>query len=506
MIHQTCTIHMGLIAKFIPGLQRVAVLKMSSQSNISKSPTSPKSSNVPPSPTDSQSSLNFNRNRLIQNYLNEHVQQWKDDTLIQSLFANLPNREAKPEAFKQKYSFWKDLLISMTRERLLSGSVFKFHSKNLSSSFKRGGLQPICLNGVIHEMQTEGLIMDASIVNFSDSKRSSLLGGVVKWIYGSFKTMLIGDSDDGISDDSFAENDESSDKIPSHILLPSLLNEQAKILGDFLRNDSHLPFTFEEFHELVNESRRREGLVEIVEKDDILLILKYLSSEGLLNYSPMVEKITDNTLLAIKIKGPVTKVDFDIVKLKRLHSKLSIQVNELSVKISEIHYLARKSVQVSNDRKMAIYHLKRKALLEKIQGDRLNSLHAVDEILLRISSVSDDAMILEAYKSGASALKGLLPNVKDVDEAVDQLQSLLSEHDEISQALNQNNNISAEFDEELEAELMNLAGETSKPSKSPLSAPEADVETIISEFTQVKLQEPEESKEPKENKKTPELA
>lgn len=473
---------------------------MSSFSSSSKSPVSPTSSNIPPSPTESQFSVKMNRARLIQNYLNEHVPQWKDDTLIQSLFANLPNIEAKPEAFKQKYSFWKELLISMTRERLLSGSVFKFSSKELSTSFKRGGLQPICLNGVIVEMQSEGLIMDVSSVYFSGSKRKSVIGGVASWIFDSLKNMITGESQGGRSDDSFAENDELSAKIPLNILLPLLLNEQARILRDFLQNESQMPLTFEEFHNLVNKSRRREGLVEIVEKDDILLILKYLSHEGLLNYIPMVEKITDNTLLAIKIKGPVTKVDFDIVKLKQLHSKLNNQVNDLSDKIREIHELARKTLQISNDRKMAMYHLKRKTLLEKVQGDRLNSLHLVDGILLRISSVSDEAMILEAYKTGASTLKGLLLNVKDVDEAVDQLQSLLSEHDEITQALNQNN-LNVEFDEELEAELMALTGETpSKQGKSPLSGPKSDVEEIIANLTEVKFEEE------RESKKTPELA
>lgn len=463
----------------------------SSAFRSTSSPSSPLTSTSSPSPNysnDSQHSTKLSRARLTQKYLEEHVPQWRDDTLIQSLFANLPNREVKPEAFEQKYSFWKDLITLMTKERLLSGSVFKFKSKDLSGSFKRGGLQPICLNSVIMEMQSEGLAFDASDIQLSGSKRSSILGGMVNWIFGSLKMIITGGNQgESLEDDSFLKNnDELEAKIPTWIILPSLLKEQRHVIKDYL-NNSHMPLTFEEFHELVNESRRKEGLIEIVEKEDILLILKYLNSENLLSYAPVVEKLSDEVVLAIKIKGTISNVDFDIVKLKILHSKLNYQVNELSDRIKELKDLARKTLQISNDRKMAMYQLKRKALLEKVQGERLNSLHAVDEILLRISSVSDDAMILEAYKTGANTLKELLPNVRDVDEAVDQLQGLISDHEEITQALNQNN-LSVEFDEELEAELKALSETSPKEIlKSPLSKESGNVDELISKLEEVKV-------------------
>ena len=479
---------------------------MSSSKSSKSSPllnnSSPKYPSNLPSPTDSQSSLKLSRARLIQNYLNDHVHQWQDDVLIQSLFANLPNREVKPEAFKQKYSFWKDLIIALTREKLLSGSVFKFPSKDLGGLFKRGGIQPICLNAVIAEMQSEGLASDASNFNFNeDSRRSSIFGGMVNWIFGSLKSIVITQGDD--LSDSYLEHDEFESKIPSFVLLPSLMKEQLDIIHDSL-GVSLMPLTFEEFHELVNDSRRREGLVEIVEKEDILLILKYFCSEGILNYAPTVESVSEDTVLAIKIKSKITKVDFDIVKLKKLHLRISAQVNELSDKIKDLNELARRSVQLSNDRKMAMYHLKRKALLEKIQGERLNSLHAVDGILLKISSVSDEAMILEAYKTGANMLKDLLPNVKDVDDAVDRLQEVMADHDEVSQALYQNN-LNPEFDQELEDELMALVNQQeNKQLKSPLSAT-SEIEEITEKLCEAHLQSDEKEKQ-KHSERMPEAA
>lgn len=495
----TCTSHDEIRVNWtlVPCFMSSQAFPSTSSPHIQVASLSPNSLN------DSQYSMKLSRTRLAQKYLEEHVPQWRDDTLIQSLFANLPNREVKPEAFNQKYSFWKDLIISMTKERLLCGSVFKFESKEMSGSFKRGGLQPICLNGIILEMQSEGSAFNAADFDFqsSGSKRSSIVGGMVNWIFGSLKTIITGGAEGEYSD---IENDELEAKIPSWIILPSLLKEQQNIIKDYLRI-SHMPLTFEEFHELVNESRRQEGLVEIVERDDILLILKYLNSEKLLSYAPVVQKISDEVVLAIKIKGEVSKVDFDIVKLKKLHTKLNYQVNELSDRIKELKDLAHKSLQISNDRKMAMYQLKRKALLEKVQGERLNSLHAVDEILLRISSVSDEAMIIEAYKAGANSLKELLPSVKDVDDAVDQLQGLMADHDEITQALNQNIS-NPEFDEELEEELKALTETSPKEiTKSPLSKDFDDVDKLTSKLGEIKVDE-EPKPKPKPKERTVELA
>lgn len=475
-------------------------LRMSSPPSSKSSPLLPNSSSKYPSnlpsPADSQSSLKLSRARLIQNYLDEHVHQWRDDILVQSLFANLPNREVKPEAFKQKYSFWKDLIIALTREKLLSGSVFKFTSKDLSGLFKRGGIHPVCLNAVISEMQSEGLALDTTTYDFSgEAKRSSLIGGMVNWVFGSLKRIMVSQGDD--ANDSYNEHDEFESKVPALILLPSLLKEQLDIIQNSL-NISFMPLTFEEFFEIVNESRRREGLVEIVEKEDILLILKYLSSEGILNYTPAIESISEDTIIAIKIKSKVTSVDVDIVKLKRLHLRLNSQVFELSIKIKDLNELARRSVQISNDRKMAMYHLKRKALLEKVQGERLNSLHAIDEILLKISSVSDEAMILEAYKTGANMLNELLPNVKDVDDAVDRLQEVMADHNEITQALNQNN-LSADFDEELEEELKALLDQQEpKYIKSTLSSTR-EIEEITDQLSEIQMR-PYEKESPDQSK------
>jgi hypothetical protein len=402
------------------------------------------------SPTDSQTtSLRSSRAQMVQNYLQEHVPQWQDDTLIQSLFANLPNREVKPEAFAQKYYFWKDLLISMTRNRLLGGSVFKFNSKSISSFFHRGGLQPVCLNGIINEMMQEGIVQDCTI-DF-DSNAGSSVFGTLNWILGSLKTLMIGSSND--SHDSLEATEYS---LPSQLLIMSLLEEQESLILDVLNSqNAHIPLTFEEFHNLVNESRITAGLVEITDKDDVLLLLRFLKSKGLLNYSPLIEVVTDKVLLAIKLKASaITQIDFDIVKLKKLHMRLNVQVHDLSKSIKDLTDSAKTSLLQSNDRKMALYQLKRRKLLEQTQDERLRSLHSLDDILFRICSVSDDEQILAAYKTGAKALKQLMPDADEIDETMDELQDLLTGHEEISQSLSPSVEYS-EFEDELEA-LLNL--------------------------------------------------
>lgn len=388
------------------------------------------------------------RSVMIQNYL-DAVPQWKDDILIQSLFANLPNPEVKPEAYVQKYSFWKDILIGMTRARLLCGSVFKLETKDLSSLFKRGGLQPICLNSVIYEMLLNDLVADME--EFNKEKMSS----VITWLYDSLKTMVIGSRSPTEYREDFQEL-----KVPNSVLIHPLIIEQKCMLlehmaeANTLTNQS-VPITFSEFQELVNESRKMEGLVEIVEKFDFVLLLKFMKSEGILNYSPMKEIDTDDSIIAIKFRSEVKPIDLDIVKMKILRSKLNMQVRELSDKIFDLSRQAKEFI-TKKDRKMAMYQLKHRSLLEKQQTDRLNSLHTIDEILLRINSASDDLLILEAYKSGALTLKSLLPDAVDVSDAVSIMQEMIADHDEITQIFNQPMSIN-EFDTDLEAELEALS-------------------------------------------------
>jgi replicative superfamily II helicase len=239
-------------------------------------------------------------------------------------------------------------------------------------------------------------------------------------------------------------------------LIMSLLEEQESLILDVLNSqNAHIPLTFEEFHNLVNESRITAGLVEITDKDDVLLLLRFLKSKGLLNYSPLIEVVTDKVLLAIKLKASaITQIDFDIVKLKKLHMRLNVQVHDLSKSIKDLTDSAKNSLLQSNDRKMALYQLKRRKLLEQTQDERLRSLHSLDDILFRICSVSDDEQILAAYKTGAKALKQLMPDADEIDETMDELQDLLTGHEEISQSLSPSVEYS-EFEDELEA-LLNL--------------------------------------------------
>jgi charged multivesicular body protein 7 len=398
----------------------------------------------------------------------EKVPQWRDDVLMQSLFANLPNSDAKPEAFVQKYTFWKDLLTRMTREHLLGPSVFRLPTRELELTFVRKGLSPICLPAVLQEMQKRDLWQDYAAFSAEAPKRNS-------WI--AFSSFVVSSVKSGMSWMVSDADDDSADNVsgawavqlPSQVVLLTLLKEQKQMLREHMASspdnlNSALPLTFDEFLALVNESRRADGMVEVIDRDDALMLLRYLKQEKVLNFAP--HEIFDTNSCTIKM-GPyeISQVDRDIVKMKLLNRKLDDQVRELNKQITDLKEEAVRFLQIG-DRRLAGFTLKRKSLLEKLQLDRLGSLHSIEAILLKISSVSSEAMILQAYKSGSETLDRLLRThgltTESAEDAIDQLQEVMAGHDEISAVLTQE--LTSPIDEdELSAELAALIEEQQKP-------------------------------------------
>lgn len=434
---------------------------------------------------------NIARPQLVQDYLKD-VQQWQDDILMQSLFATLPNEEAKPEAFVQKYTFWKDLITNMTRSKLLSPSVLYLPTTDLSNIFTRKGLTPVCLQAILVEMHKRHLWQPEEAVNakaYSWKLWSNISDSVVSAVSYAASWIWLGDQEDNSSN---AEAIDPTTVLPPRILLNTLLIEQKNILLDYLNDNANLinhsvPLTFDEFFHLVNESRRTEGLCPVSDREDILLLLRHLQSEKFLKFAPF--QFSENHACAIKIGDAVsiTEVDHEIVKIKCLCRRLEDQISELRIKAEEAKCRTLDLLK-SGDRKMAAYMLKRKGLFEKLQSERMGALHNLESILFKITSVHSDASVVEAFKAGADTLKELLQvhglSVEHVDDVVDQLKECIADHDEISAAMTQP--ISSPIDEDTLTDELNALIEeqtADKATKQTLVVEPASAADGLNELT-----------------------
>lgn len=434
------------------------------------------------SPTLSSTSSASSQQRLSD--LLASFPQWNDPVLVQSLFAPLPSRSAKPEAFAQKFNFWHDVLLTAVRQRLLAGgSAFVIaDTRGLGQKYFKnngvGGLYPICLPGIFKEMLRNG----TAVANLEDSELvrsgTSWLGRLVMGFLFSRRTEE-GDDDEGIDDSDTAESQGSStgreSELPQSLILLPLLNEQLQMLREHFGSTATstlLPLTFNQFKSIVNTCRVREGLAEVSNQQDLLLLLRFLAKQRLLVFSQVDDVV--KIIPATNHPGSsveITQMDKDIVKIRGVADRLTEQITQYTNKSAQIRSSAAQKVSQS-DRQGALLDLRRVAALDKFIKERMGALSNLDALLLKIEGAQDDVAVVEAYRSAGGLLKGLLKELEGAEEVKDDVAVLMGELEEKSAILSSagaNDKEEEEEMKELEAELASLLL-TSQPVEEELAA------------------------------------
>lgn len=366
--------------------------------------------------------------------------QWNDATLVRSLFAPLPSPTVKPEAFEQKYTFWHDILLSVIRNGLLGeGRVFCLSSTaqlgpKYFSNHGVGGLYPICLPGVLKEMQRRQIALE-SLSDLNKSRRQS-------WI----SRLLFGEAKSEVEDDSIEES------IPASLILLPLLNEQRLLLQDMPQHPASLPLTLDEFKSLINTTReQREGLAPISHPSDWSLLLEYLQQQGVLVYAK------DKDRFAIKLgKSVINQVDWDILRVKEASFNINAQLMRLTSLASNLR--SQQALErARGDIQAAAFTRQRLNRLDSFITQRMNSLGNLDTLMTRIEGAGDDVAVLAAYRSGSAALQQMLSQMGDVEQVMDELADLNERAQEIGQVVTSNNKEAEETDiSDLERELQDL--------------------------------------------------
>lgn len=97
-------------------------------------------------------------NQNLQQFMKKNYPEWSDNERMQALFASfrLVNDDGcdklfAEEANKDKFSFWKKVIFSAQKEKLLNqnDNILTFPGKHLDYCFMRNGLTPSCLGSVV---------------------------------------------------------------------------------------------------------------------------------------------------------------------------------------------------------------------------------------------------------------------------------------------------------------------------------------------------------------------
>ncbi|CAG8452544.1 10623_t:CDS:2 [Ambispora leptoticha] len=416
------------------------------------------------SPTDSTQ---------IRAYLDKKLQNRKTATwLWSSAIEKLKqNRPASNEPYEKFVTFWKTVLTETTEQGLLGPDVlcFEFNEK-INKKFNydldnNGILSPpvmTALNLVIQELceRNELIRFDEFKALYTQSWAnwifSSIILGSVWWSYERVVTGVKGEPN------------------PGKYVVMSILAEAAERVSKHhakiaIHGITDNLYTLSSFKEQYGEAAMPgvklsdtdwDILLTYLEYDRHILIARAWDKEGLGHKNEVAIKfraIDDLTRNKLEIN---TSLEHGILNIKAtseaLHKQIENLENQVKVLGGRINNYLRRQQRIS-----AKLALKQKKEIEKILDKRIDSLHTLETILMKMQESVTQREIVEAFDVGATTLQNVLSGsgvtFDSVQDTMDKLEDVLMAQNEIDEALTTANETiltsTTEEDEELEREL-----------------------------------------------------
>ncbi|KAJ3328131.1 hypothetical protein HDU76_010538, partial [Blyttiomyces sp. JEL0837] len=153
-----------------------------------------------------------------------------------------------------------------------------------------------------------------------------------------------------------------------------------------------------------------------------------------------------------------TEADLGVIRIRQTITIVGEQVSALEGRIANEDKDMKTAAKSSSGKKSrALFHLKRKKLLQSVLQQRLDHFHNLEGVLQSIATAETNTRVAEAYKLGTAAIKSL--NIKlqgQVDDVVDDVREALADQAEIDTMLSSISTSTEMDDEEVEAELNQL--------------------------------------------------
>ncbi|CAG8449183.1 6256_t:CDS:2 [Ambispora gerdemannii] len=419
------------------------------------------------SPTDSTQ---------IRTYLDKKLQNRKTATWLWSSAIEKikQNRPASNEAYEKFVNFWKTVLIETTEQGWLGSDVlcFEFNEKiNKQFSYDLDNnaiLSPptmTALNLVIQELceRNELIRVDRFKALYTQSWASWIVSSIILGpIWWSYERVITG---------------VKSEPGPGKYVVMSTLAEAAERISKHhakiaIHGITDNLYTLSSFKEQYGEAAMPgitfsdtdwDILLTFLEYDRQMLIARAWDKEGLGHKNEVAIKFraTDD-LTRNKLEISAT-LEHGVLNIKATSEALHKQIQNLENRVEVLgervnNYLRR---QQKTSAKLA---LKQKKEIEKILDKRIDSLHTLESILMKMQESVTQREIMKAFDVGATTLQNVLSRsgvtFDSVQDTMDKLEDVLMAQNEIDEALTTANKTiltsTSEDDDELERELANL--------------------------------------------------
>lgn len=373
----------------------------------------------------------------VEEVVRREVPDWDDEVASTARFKAFSGQRSD---WEPKYLFWRELILKIARHLGLLTVRFS-EVKNVW--FARGGLTPLCIDRVLHEMHTNGdIILRGDLIDPTSGRLSQMLRKVGHMI--------------GISkSSSLQENFEDS------LILRPLLQERATVVINILTENnwtSTCLITTGKFQSICKGS------------DEASMILSYLSECGKAQYFSIRKKDFLEGVKVSLVAAPVPSIsslDYDSLHLIWTTEKLQQQLDVIDQHWEISRKMALTSLK-SGNKQAAYRHIRQSKLLSERRVKCTSLLERVEEVLGVIANAESTKKVSEAIQIGARAMKENRISVEEVYLHLQEIDDNVAAQKQVNEALESMPLQSAEFeDEDLEEEFKKLEVELADEMPQP---------------------------------------
>lgn len=367
------------------------------------------------------------------------------------LFSPLRQREVNPENYDGQVLFWKTQIRNYAKFQE-NPQIFL---SQLKSAFARKDDKPHCLPEVLSAMLSAGEIKP--IDQFMQGTNTGWGAWTVQMIR---KPLQIGAK---LIRDSLFNSSQSTPEV-SYVVM-DVVNSQADAMIKSLRNQI---ISKSDIKKRISEWKISEEALPIVLHEISCrqkLVVKHLKNEDDEEESTSSPSHEEDERTVLKFGTEThkafsfTEMELSIHKLEITERNLLKMIGKMEEQIHEHEEMAKKLL-LDKKRVLAKNSLRKRDYTMKRLEKRVNCLENVQTLMQKIHEVTEDAAVLDAYRTGTKSLQNALSKsgitLDTVDEAISKMQDVIELHDEIKSAISTGVAGQSTDDAELEKELEEL--------------------------------------------------
>ncbi|KAL0919060.1 hypothetical protein M5K25_011128 [Dendrobium thyrsiflorum] len=362
----------------------------------------------------------------VSDLVKNEVPDWDDEVVATARFKAFSGQRSD---WEPRFLFWRDLILKVARN--LGVCVVRI-SELKNTWFSRGGLTPLCMDQVLHEMHlNRDILLSGELSNPTSGRLSRLLRRAGQ-ILGTFRSISLEEN----SDDTF--------------ILRALLQERAADVIKTLSASnwtSTCVITMKCFQSLCKGSHETSAILSYLCESRQAYYLSVRKNE-------FIEGVK-LSLTSASIKA-ATDLDYDLLHLFWTTEKLQQQVHTVGQRWENSRKMAAASLR-SGNKQAAYRHIRQSKLFSENRAKCISFLERVEEVLAVITDIDSTKKVSEAMQIGVKAIKGNMLSVEEVNVQLQELDEFITDQKQINEAIERMPLQSVDFgNDDVEDEFMKL--------------------------------------------------